>query len=176
MILLDVLDLPNILSLIQLTEKFTGNFHFIRLKRPRPLVFQTALHCPQSRTYDKTILSFRLCNARNTFAINLDGMDTIKGTDAIHKAELVSKSGGDFSMAFFPFSRKKPSKGKVGLKVSEGCTCRLPLPRDRFDIDSRHFFLFSDRELNPKMCYKILIRYIGFPEDGYKLKKVIWYE
>lgn len=103
-------------------------------------------------------------------------MDTIRGIDAIRKAELVSKTGGSFAIAFFPFSRKKPGEDRVRLKVMDGCTCRTPLPRDKFDIDGKHFFLFLDKDQKSKACYRILIRYIGFPDDGYKLKKVIWYE
>lgn len=102
-------------------------------------------------------------------------MDTIRGIDAIRKAELVSKAGGVFSIAFFPYSRSGRS-GTLQLKTYTGCTCRLPLPHDRFSIDGKHFFLFSDAEMKPKMCYRCLIRYIGFPDDGYKLKKVIWYD
>ena len=34
----------------------------------------------------------------------------------------------------------------------------------------------SDSEGNPKTCYRNLIRFIGFPDDDYTLKKVIWYE
>ena len=68
-------------------------------------------------------------------------------------------------------------EGQVIAKNSYShCVCRKPLPKDRFDIDSKHFFLFSDNEGNPKTCYRNLIRYIGFQDDNYTLKKVIWYE
>lgn len=103
-------------------------------------------------------------------------METIKGIDAIAKAETVSKTGGTFSLVFFPFSRKKPAAGEIQPKTYYRCTCRKPLPKDRFDIDGKHFFLFSDGEGNPKTCYRNLIRFIGFPDDNYTLKKVIWYE
>ena len=103
-------------------------------------------------------------------------METIRGIDAIAKAETISKIGGYFSIVFFPFSRKKPSKGAIELRTYAHCVCRKPLPKDRFDIDGKHFFLFSDSEGNPKTCYRNLIRYIGFQDDNYTLKKVIWYE
>lgn len=103
-------------------------------------------------------------------------METIRGIDAIVKAETISKMGGTFSIVFFPFSRKKQSKEEIKLKTYSGCSCRKPLPKDRFDIDGKHFFLFSDSEGNPKTCYRNCIRFIGFPDDNYTLKKVIWYE
>lgn len=91
-------------------------------------------------------------------------------------AETVSKAGGDFTLSFFPFSRKKPGADKVSLKTYEHCTCRKPLPKDKFDIDGKHFFLFLNEDDEPKSCYRVLIRYIAFSTDGYKLKRVIWYE
>lgn len=103
-------------------------------------------------------------------------METINGINALAKAELVSKQGLTFNLAFFPFSRKKPVGGEVKLRVLQGCSCRKPLPRDRFDIDGKHFFLFMNEDGKPRTCYRALIRYIAFPDDGYKLKKVIWYE
>ena len=118
------------------------------------------------------LVSFPFCMNRCSFA----SMETIRGIDAIAKAETVSKTGGDFSIVFFPFSRKKPAAGEIQLKTYSGCTCRKPLPKDRFDIDGKHFFLFSDSEGNPKTCYRNCIRFIGFPDDNYTLKKVIWYE
>lgn len=107
---------------------------------------------------------------------NFGTMETIKGTDAIALAETVSKAGGDFTLSFFPFSRKKPGADKVSLKTYEHCTCRKPLPKDKFDIDGKHFFLFLNEDDEPKACYRVLIRYIAFSTDGYKLKRVIWYE
>ena len=64
---------------------------------------------------------------------------------------------------------------RVGMKVMSGCTCRTPLPHDRFDIDGKHFFLFLDKDQKPKTCYRVLIRYIGFSDEDFKLKKVVWY-
>ena len=91
-------------------------------------------------------------------------------------AETVTKAGGDFTLSFFPFSRKKPGADKVSLKTYEHCACRKPLPKDKFDIDGKHFFLFLNEDDEPKSCYRVLIRYIAFSTDGYKLKRVIWYE
>ena len=33
---------------------------------------------------------------------------------------------------------------------------------------------YTDEDGNPKMCYRILIRYMGFPQDGFKLHKIDW--
>jgi hypothetical protein len=65
-------------------------------------------------------------------------------------------------------------KASERLVVKEGCTFRTQLPEERFSIDSDNFFLFNDENGNPKMCYRILIRYMGFPQDGYKLHKIDW--
>ena len=53
---------------------------------------------------------------------------------------------------------------------------RLPLPHDKFDIDGKHYFLFSTEDGKPRCCYRVLIRYIGFSDEGNKLKRVTWYE
>lgn len=44
----------------------------------------------------------------------------------------------------------------------------------RGSIDSDNLFLFTDNNGEPKMCYRILIRYMGFPQDGFKLHKIDW--
>ena len=83
-------------------------------------------------------------------------METIKGIAALQRAELISKMGGSFSISFFPFSRKKPSADPdAQLKTFQNCTMRLPLPR---------------------ACYRVLIRYIGFSDENFKLYRVLWYE
>lgn len=102
--------------------------------------------------------------------------DTIKGLSALEMAEAVSKMGGDFTIAFYPFSRKKQRQGVSELRVMEKCSCRKPLPKDKFDIDGKHFFLFSDSKGSPKSCYRVLIRFMAFSNDGYKLRRVLWYE
>lgn len=106
-------------------------------------------------------------------------METIRGIDAVNKAMTISKLGGSFSLSFFPYSRKKSSANPddlVELKTYSNCSCRTPLPHDRFDVDGKHFFLFQTEDLQPRSCYRVLIRYIGFSDDNFKLKKVIWYE
>lgn len=48
------------------------------------------------------------------------------------------------------------------------------MPHEKWDIDGDNYFLFECSEGN-KACYKYLIRYIGFPSDNYRLKKVKWF-
>ena len=96
----------------------------------------------------------------------------MNGIDAIKLATEISKiPDGNFTIAFFPCSR---SKGEASnkLRVISGCKTRAQLPSDKFDIDGENFFLFEDADGNPKMCYRILIRYMGFPQDNYKLRKI----
>lgn len=98
----------------------------------------------------------------------------INGLDAMRWAREISKlPTGSFTIAFYPYSQ---SKGKASnrLEVKEGCKFRAQLPNERFSIDSENFFLFTDKHGSPKSCYKILIRYMGFPQDDFKLHKINW--
>lgn len=101
----------------------------------------------------------------------------MKGIAALKRAELLSKLGGSFCLSFFPYSRKKPTKEEnTKLKTFKGCTMRLPLPHEKFDIDGKHFFLFTTGDDKPRTCYRVLIRYIGFSDENFKLYRVNWYE
>lgn len=103
-------------------------------------------------------------------------MDILTGTVALQRAEMVTKAGGTFSISFFPFSRKKRSEGNVALKTYENCTMRLPLPHEKWDIDGKNYFLFLTEDGQPKSCYRALIRYMSFSNDGNTIKKIQWYE
>lgn len=144
----------------------------MRKLSPTPLVFRVVMQPGPVRKYDAAVLSARL-PAQYLWRKE---MDKIRGIDAVAMAEYVSRMGGEFTISFFPFSRQKKPEGKVELKTFEHCTCRKPLPHDKFDIDGKHFFLFLNESDEPKACYRVLIRYIAFSNDGYKLKRVIWYE
>ncbi|WP_273165499.1 hypothetical protein [Hoylesella saccharolytica] len=98
----------------------------------------------------------------------------MNGIDAMQWAREISKlPNGKFTLCFFPYSR---SRGVAGdeLMVKEGCKFRARLPEDVFAVDSENYFLFTDQDGEPKMCYRILIRYMGFPQDGFKLHKINW--
>jgi hypothetical protein len=101
-------------------------------------------------------------------------MNSINGIDAIRLAQEVSKlPDGKFIIAFYPYNRTKgEASGK--LETKKNCTFRPQLPQDRFSIDGDNFFLFKDMDGNEKMCYRILLRYIGFPQDDFKLRKINW--
>lgn len=101
-------------------------------------------------------------------------MNSIDGIDAIRLAQEVSKlPDGNFTIAFYPYNRTK-GEANDKLETKEQCTFRSQLPQDRFSIDGDNFFLFKDRNNNERMCYRILLRYIGFPQDDYKLRKINW--
>lgn len=96
------------------------------------------------------------------------------GINAMQWAKEISKlPDGYFTIAFFPYSRQKNCASSK-MEIKEQCKYRSQLPHERFAVDSDNYFLFTDANGNPKMCYRILIRYMGFPQDGYKLHKIKW--
>jgi len=101
-------------------------------------------------------------------------MDTINGHIALKTAEDISRAGGTFTISFYKYSRAKKTTSSV-LKTYANCRVRRQLPHEKFSIDGSNFFLF-ETDSEPRMCYKVLIRFIGFPSDEFKLKRVIWYE
>ena len=54
-------------------------------------------------------------------------------------------------------------------KLPQGCftLCFFPYSRSQGMAG-------EDGDGEPRMCYRILIRYMGFPQDGYKLHKINW--
>ncbi len=101
-------------------------------------------------------------------------MNTIKGIDAIQLAQEVSKiPGGCFTVAFYPYNRTK-GVAEAKLRTIEGCTYRSQLPQDKWQIDGDNYFLFQDKYGNPKTCYRVLLRFIGFPNDNFQLRKINW--
>lgn len=98
----------------------------------------------------------------------------MNGINAMQWAREISKlPQGNFTLCFFPYSRAQGLAGD-GLVVKKHCKYRTQLPEDRFAVDSENYFLFEDEHGEPRMCYRILIRYMGFPQDGYKLHKINW--
>ena len=99
---------------------------------------------------------------------------TMTGPHALQWAKEISKlPDGCFTIAFFPYSGQK-GEASDKLIIREGCKFRTQLPHERFSIDGENLFLFSDAGGEPKMCYRILIRYMGFPQDNFKLHKIDW--
>ncbi len=99
---------------------------------------------------------------------------TLDGITAMRWAKELSKlPNGDFTVMFFPYSRLR-NKAIPKLEIKEHCKWRTQLPKERFSVDGENLLLFNDEHGEPKMCYKILIRYMAFPNDGYKLHKIDW--
>jgi hypothetical protein len=99
---------------------------------------------------------------------------TLTGIHAMQWAREVSKlPDATFTLAYYPYSRTR-NEASAELKVATGCKWRTQLPKERFSVDAENLLLFTDGDGNPKMCYRILIRYMGFPNDGYQLHKIQW--
>ena len=96
------------------------------------------------------------------------------GITALQWAREISKlPDGEFTLVFFPYSRQR-DEASTELQVRHHCKYRTQLPGERFKVGSENYFLYTDEDGNPKMCYRILIRYMGFPQDGFKLHKIDW--
>jgi len=99
---------------------------------------------------------------------------TLEGMHALQWARELSKlPDGDFTLMFFPYSRKR---GKAGaeLTVKEHCKWRTQWPGEKYDISADNLLLFTDEEGQPRMCWRVLIRFMAFSHDGYKLHKIDW--
>jgi hypothetical protein len=100
-------------------------------------------------------------------------MNTISGIQAIELCREVSKlPDGSFNVYFYQYSRAK-REASAKLKGYEGCKIRSMLPQDKFQVDGDNYFLFTSKEGDPKMCYRILLRFIAFPPD-FQLRKINW--
>lgn len=113
-------------------------------------------------------MSFLVC-----CLINIFDVETITGYEALRAMEDVGKVGGDFIISFYKYSRTR-RVASTKLETMKNCRTRAQLPREQFSIDGSNLFLFESGG-EPKMCYKLLIRFVGFSFDNYKLKKVKWF-
>ena len=100
--------------------------------------------------------------------IELDGMHALQWA-----RELSKLPGGDFTVMFYPYSRKRDKAGTT-LTVKEHCKWRTQWPNEKYDVAPDNLFLFLDENGDPKMCYRVLIRFMAFSQDGYKLHKINW--
>ena len=98
----------------------------------------------------------------------------IDGIEAIQWAKEISKiPDGVFTVAFFSYSsQRRMSSDK--LTVKEGCKMRAQMPNEKIEIDSDNLFLFTDGKGQPRMCYRYLIRFMAFPNGGFKMHKINW--
>ncbi|MDP2401052.1 MAG: hypothetical protein Q8M66_03660 [Actinomycetota bacterium] len=99
-------------------------------------------------------------------------MKTIKGYDAIERMREVSKiPGGCFRIEFLTYNRVNVTTN--GMRISERAKARKALPSETFDVDSDLYFAFTENESANKMCWKHLIRRVGFPPN-FEMLKVNW--
>lgn len=98
----------------------------------------------------------------------------IQGKEAMQLAREVSKiPDGTFSIAFYQYDRTT-GKAIPHLRIEHGCKVRAQLPKDKWEVGGENYFLFTNSKGEPKTCWRILIRFMAFPNDGFKLRKIRW--
>ena len=104
----------------------------------------------------------------------MDSDYAMDGLSALQWAREISKlPEGHFTVCFYPYSRAR-GMASSAMIIKENCKYRKQLPNEKYQVDSENYFLFTDGDGDPRMCYRILIRYMGFPNDNYKLHKINW--
>lgn len=104
----------------------------------------------------------------------MDSDYAMDGLSALQWAREISKlPEGHFTVCFYPYSRARGMASST-MVIKENCKYRKQLPNEKYQVDSENYFLFTDGDGEPRMCYRILIRYMGFPNDNYKLHKINW--
>jgi hypothetical protein len=100
---------------------------------------------------------------------------TISGTEAIRRARnLKYVPGAAFTLIHLTCDMKKKKYGETSK--TERCRIRRALNEDTFQLDGDLYFTYEDADTGePRMCFKRLMRYIGFPPD-YQLQKINWYD
>lgn len=99
----------------------------------------------------------------------------MNGHDALARAEMVCRNGGSFGLSFYTCSLAK-GRASTDLTTYEGCTVRTQLPHEKWSVDGKNLFLFTSSDGKPRMCWKILIRYMVFSDQKDKLYKIRLYE
>lgn len=98
----------------------------------------------------------------------------LEGMHALEWARELSKlPDGDFTVVFFPYSRKR-DQASTELCIKEHCKWRTQWPGEKYSVASDNLFLFTDENGEPRMCWRILIRYMAFSQDGYRLHRINW--
>jgi hypothetical protein len=98
----------------------------------------------------------------------------ITGAEAIRRARnLKYVQGATFMLIHLSCNMKT---GQCGETVKhERCRVRPALREDTFQLDGDLYFTYEDVDASePRMCFKCLMRYIGFPPH-YELLKIDWY-
>lgn len=167
---------PNVLCFNEYISDHLKNENDKRGKTPRTAEF-AIFGAPPKKNRKSEGEGGRAVLCAHAFIRYFCGMNTsfeMRGIDALQWAREISKlPEGYFTLCFFPYSRSRGEAG-ASLVVKERCKWRTQLPDERFTVSAENYLLFSDSEGNPKMCYRILVRYMAFPNDGYKLHKINW--
>ena len=104
----------------------------------------------------------------------MENQSKISGTEAIRRARnLKYVPGATFTLIHLTCNLKTQ---RIGETVKhERCRIRPALKEDTFQFDGDLYFTYEDLDTGePKMCFKCLMRYIGFPPD-YELQKIDWF-
>jgi hypothetical protein len=104
----------------------------------------------------------------------MENQKTISGTEAIRRARnLKFVPGASFTLIHLSCNLKEKKPGRT--VKHERCRVRPALKDDTFQLDGDLYFTYEDLDANePKMCFKRLMRYIGFPPN-YELLKIDWF-
>ena len=97
----------------------------------------------------------------------------IAGAEAIRWARnLKYVPGAWFSLVHITCSMKTGKCGEISNHPR--CRVRPSLKEETFHLDGDMYFTDQDLDRGePRMCFKKLMRYIGFPPD-YDLQKISW--
>jgi len=101
----------------------------------------------------------------------MENQKTISGTEAIRRARYLKYvPGAVFTLIHLSCNFKTRKCGET--VKHERCRIRKALNEDTFQLDGDLYFTYEDVDTgDPKMCFKRLMRYIGFPPD-YELLKI----
>ena len=104
----------------------------------------------------------------------METQKTITGSEAIRRARnLKYVPGSAFTLLHLTCNTKTGECGQ--LSKHERCKVRPALREDTFQKDGDMYFTYEDMDTGePRMCFKRLMRYIGFPPD-YELLKIDWF-
>ena len=104
----------------------------------------------------------------------MENQKTISGTEAIRRARNLKYIPGAFFVLIHLTCNLKTKKCGETAKT-ERCRVRPSLKEDTFQLDGDMYFTYEDLSTGePKMCFKRLMRFIGFPPD-YELLKIDWF-
>jgi hypothetical protein len=99
----------------------------------------------------------------------------ISGNEALRRARnLKYVPGATFVLLHLSCNLKTKACGET--VKHERCRVRPALKEDTFQLDGELYFTYEDVDSGePRMCFRRLMRFIGFPPD-YELLKIDWYD